>query len=263
MALSNIKNKEALPRYTKDVYSKMAGGDGAERGEVVHRPKVKSSERKRVLVIDARKLRQAGIMHLLETWAESLGLEVSALPPGTELTKHDTAHCVMVIVDVCNSPLEAPQQRALIENVRALLPEASLVIVSDRDKVEEVCSALQAGAVGFLPTSLDPSVALQALSFIQSGGSYFPPSILTQVCSTEALYAPVSDPAPLSSKQHEVFELLRQGLSNKEIARELVMAESTVKVHVRAIMRKLGATNRTQVAISAINDAHVSSTPDA
>jgi DNA-binding NarL/FixJ family response regulator len=211
---------------------------------------------KRVLVIDTRKLRQAGIMHLLDPWAESLGLEVSAFPLGAKLTKDTAADCVMVILDVCNSLLEAPQQRALIENVRALLPEASLVIVSDREEAEEVCSALQAGAVGFLPTSLDPSAALQALSFIQSGGSYFPPSMLAQVCSMEALYVPKVDPVPLSGKQQEVFEILRHGASNKEIARKLGMAESTVKVHLRGIMRKLGATNRTQVAISGINGAH-------
>jgi DNA-binding NarL/FixJ family response regulator len=222
----------------------------------VHSPRVKSSDKKRVVVIDTRKLRQAGIMHLLEPWAESLGLEVSALPLGAKLTKDATARCVMVILDVCNSPLEAPRQRALIENVRAFLPEAGLVIVSDREEAEEVCSALHAGAVGFLPTSLDPPVALQALSFIQSGGSYFPPSILSHVCSTEALYAHITDPMPLSAKQQEVFEILRQGASNKEIARQLGMAEATVKVHVRAIMRKLGATNRTQVAIRGIDGAH-------
>jgi two-component system nitrate/nitrite response regulator NarL len=70
------------------------------------------------------------------------------------------------------------------------------------------------------------------------------------------LYVPTVDPAPLSGKQQKVFEILRQGASNKEIARQLGVAEATVKVHVRAIMRKLGATNRTQIAISGINGAH-------
>jgi DNA-binding NarL/FixJ family response regulator len=237
-------------------------------------PDVQSAERSHVLVIDPKKLRQAGIMHLLEAWADTLGLDVLAFPPSTPLRKcAATTHCDMVIIDVCDASLNEPQQQDLFKRVRAILPKASLIIVSDREDLEEVCGAFRAGAVGFMPTSIDPSVALQALSFIRSGGSFFPPSILRYVCSARAkddinslnrVDLPsckvVERPMKLSGKQAKVFELLRQGLSNKVIARQLGMAEATVKVHVRGIMRKFGALNRTQVAIAALDESTSTST---
>jgi two-component system nitrate/nitrite response regulator NarL len=62
----------------------------------------------------------------------------------------------------------------------------------------------------------------------------------------------------LTSKQEEVFNLLRQGQTNKLIARKLGMSEATVKVHVRRIIRRFGVTNRTQAAISAMNESTLS-----
>jgi DNA-binding NarL/FixJ family response regulator len=124
-----------------------------------------------------------------------------------------------------------------------------------------------------VPTSIELSVALQALSFIKSGGQFFPPSVLSRAHSpwpvpfkkTAALGESVNGAngwshelngctEGLTAKQAEVIRLLRQGETNKLIARRLGLSEATVKVHVRQIMRKLGVKNRTQVAISALND---------
>jgi DNA-binding NarL/FixJ family response regulator len=233
------------------------------------RHRVLVDDRHSVLVIDSKKLRQAGIMHLLEAWADGMGLTVDALAPDTPLRKcATTANCEMVILDVCGDSLEGAQQQALIKSVRTLLPKASLIIISDREDLEEVCSAFRAGAAGFMPTSIDPLVALQALSFIKSGGSFFPPSALEHVCSTTPQvgvngshrldwqsHELVGFPPKLSAKQEDVFKLLRQGLSNKAIARQLGISEATVKVHVRSVMRKFGVKNRTQVAITTVNES--------
>jgi DNA-binding NarL/FixJ family response regulator len=128
-----------------------------------------------------------------------------------------------------------------------------------------VCAAFEAGAAGFMPTSIDPSVALQALSLIKCGGSFFPPSALHREMPPVATQVTVGQPdranfessrpptrPRLSAKQEEVVRLLRQGQSNKEIASQLGLSEATVKVHVGCIMRKLGLANRTQVAIASI-----------
>jgi DNA-binding CsgD family transcriptional regulator len=125
------------------------------------------------------------------------------------------------------------------------MPQALLVIISDREDAQEIRAAFEEGAVGFMPTSIEPAVAFQALSFIRSGGSFFPPSAL----STNGV-ARVSD---LTAKQEEVLGRLHKGLSNKAIARQLDMSEATVKVHVRRIMRKFGVANRTQLAVAAMN----------
>jgi DNA-binding NarL/FixJ family response regulator len=167
----------------------------------------------------------------------------------------------MVILSVGSASVEDPQQQALIKCTRKSMPRAPFVIFSDREEPNEVCAAFEAGAAGFMPTSIDPSVALQALSFIKCGGSFFPPSALhkekppvaAQVGVEATARADVVRPASrLTAKQEEVLRLLRQGQSNKVIASHLGLSEATVKVHLRCIMRKLGVVNRTQVAIASM-----------
>jgi DNA-binding NarL/FixJ family response regulator len=223
--------------------------------------------RPRILIIDRNRLRQAGIMHLLEAWADVMGLAVTAVPPDTPLRKgRMNAHCKMVILSLGSASVDDSQQRALIENIRTFVPEAALVVISDREEPEEVCAAFQEGAAGFMPTSIDPSVAFQALSFIKGGGSFFPPSALlhTRVVAPSIKYGTqvvngLGCVAQLTTKQKEVFNLLRQGQTNKIIARRLGMSDATVKVHVRCIMRKFGVANRTQLAIAAMNRSTLTS----
>jgi two-component system, NarL family, nitrate/nitrite response regulator NarL len=225
-----------------------------------------------IAIIDSRKLRQAGIMYLLAAWADAMGLTVTAVSSDMPLEKHINGSCEMVILSVGSASVEDPQQQGLIRNVRERAPRAALVVISDRDESKEVCAAFERGAAGFMSTSIEPSVALPALSFIKSGGTFFPPSALSyaysrsempsvreQIVNGSDRYNHLSDevrdfPSKLSAKQEEVFKLLRQGPSNKVIARHLGVSEATVKVHIRCIMRKFGVANRTQLAIAAMND---------
>jgi DNA-binding NarL/FixJ family response regulator len=136
------------------------------------------------------------------------------------------------------------------------------VVVSDREESEEVIRAFSAGANGFIPTNYEPEITRQALSFIIGGGSFFPPTILLDLPThsdirVETTHGRVQTGDVGESRlingftprQQEVLELLRRGDSNKVIGRRLSMTEATVKVHVRQIMRKLGASNRTQAAL--------------
>ena len=212
-------------------------------------------------------------MRLLEVWADSQGLKVNAISPNMPLDRgRIDQDCEMVIFSVGSISVGDPQQQMWMRSVRTLIPDAPLVILSDRDDVQEVCAAFDAGAAGFMPTSIEPMVALQALSFIRNGGSFFPPSALSHETTgpassfigTPAFSDPQTrPPTPPSSanargkftaKQEQVFTLLRQGHTNKLIARQLGMSEATVKVHVRRIMQKFGATNRTQAVISAMGN---------
>jgi DNA-binding NarL/FixJ family response regulator len=209
-----------------------------------------------VLIIDSKRLRQAGITHLLDVWADAVGLTVKTLVPDTPLDTCCAHNCEMTIISVGGESIEDAQQQALIESVRMLMSQAPLVIISDREDPEEVCAAFEEGAVGFLPTSLEPDLAFQALSFIRSGGSFFPPAILS-CCHRKATLNRIVHTTDLTTKQENVFSLLRQGYPNKRIARQLGLSESTVKVHVRRIMHKFGVANRTQLAFAAMNhDGH-------
>jgi DNA-binding NarL/FixJ family response regulator len=199
-----------------------------------------------LLIFDSKRLRQAGFTRLLETWADVMGLTAKPVVPGVPFDACCApANCEMTIICVGNESIQGAQYQELITNVRRIMPQALLVIISDREDAQEIRAAFEEGAVGFMPTSIEPAVAFQALSFIRSGGSFFPPSAL----STNGV-ARVSD---LTAKQEEVLGRLHKGLSNKAIARQLDMSEATVKVHVRRIMRKFGVANRTQLAVAAMN----------
>jgi DNA-binding NarL/FixJ family response regulator len=217
-----------------------------------------------IVIIDAKKLRQAGIMHFLAAWAEATGLTIGGIASNSPQEKHKfDSSCEMVILSIGSASIDDPRQQSLIKEVKTRAPQAALVVISDREESEEIRAAFEAGAAGFMPTSIEPSVALQALSFIKCGGSFFPPSALHQglprtsrpmVFGEPGSNGHESKPHPskLSAKQEQVFNLLRGGPSNKVIARQLGVSEATVKVHIRCIMRKLGAANRTQLAIAAM-----------
>ena len=206
-------------------------------------------EKPELLIIDTKRLRQAGITRLLETWADVMGFTVNAVLPDA---LPESANCEMIIVSVGSTSIEDAQCRILIDNVRKLMPRASLIIISDREDLQEVCAAFEEGASGFLPTTIEPVLAFQALSFIRSGGTFFPPSVLSTCIDEVTVHKPACNSA-LTIKQEEVFALLRQGYSNKVIANQLHLSEATIKLHARRIMQKFRVRNRTQLAVAAMN----------
>jgi DNA-binding CsgD family transcriptional regulator len=134
-----------------------------------------------------------------------------------------------------------------------------LVLISDREESREAVAAFEAGVRGFITTNIAGPVAIQTFTFIMNGGSFFPPIALMpgphvrQIGTSKGLSTQaVQHNNELTVRQQEVLEHLQQGASNKLIGRQLKLRESTVKVHVRQIMRKFGATNRTQAALCAV-----------
>jgi DNA-binding NarL/FixJ family response regulator len=130
-------------------------------------------------------------------------------------------------------------------------PPPPVVVLADEDDLARVLEALDAGAKAFVPTTVRLEVAIEALRLVLAGGTYVPASALLASREMAALKVPEADAsrhALFTERQFAVIERLREGKANKIIAYELNMRESTVKVHIRNIMRKLRATNRTQVA---------------
>lgn len=125
-----------------------------------------------------------------------------------------------------------------------------VVIVSDAEDFESILGALENGARGYIPTSVSLDVAFGALGLVKAGGVFVPASSLVQQRPAGAQVPARIEPQdlPFTSRQAAVVNALRQGKANKIIAYELNMCESTVKVHVRNIMKKLKARNRTEVA---------------
>lgn len=131
-----------------------------------------------------------------------------------------------------------------LESVATDIP---VVIVSDIDDVNYVVRALKGGARGYIPTSLSFNVAVEAVRLVEAGGTFVPVSSLAMDRNKQEATAKTGD--LLTERQMMVVEALCQGMANKQIAYELGMSEHTVKVHLRHIMRKLRARNRTEVAV--------------
>jgi DNA-binding NarL/FixJ family response regulator len=136
---------------------------------------------------------------------------------------------------------------AIIGNVMPGLP---LVIMSELDDATEVLLAIELGACGYLPASLPLAQTVGAIRLVGAGGTYIPTCVLTASPAASRTSSPrAAGPIHFSPRQLQVLALLQQGKQNKIIAYELGMCESTVKVHIRHIMRKLNARNRTQVVM--------------
>lgn len=217
-----------------------------------------------VLLIDDFALRREGLKKFMETWASEGHFALDAIDhiPVHEIDDVDADIC-LVVMNVGASSVEDPAVQGQMDELRLRMPDVPLVIMSDRDGAGDVVATLRAGARGFISSRMDPHVMLRALDFIIGGGVFFPPDALLEVSDLPGLGEERDTLLPanarltnsvngLTQRQHAVLKLLQQGQSNKRIAHELRMCESTVKVHVRQIMRKLGACNRTQAALCAL-----------
>lgn len=143
---------------------------------------------------------------------------------------------------------ESPVRVDLVR-VQEKLPETPVVLFSDREDPADAREALARGVKGFIPTRLTPDVVCQALRLVQAGGAYIPTEALLQGARAEAADDPrMRTQAKFTRREWQVMERVRRGESNKAIAYALALHESTVKVYVRQIMRKLHATNRTHAA---------------
>lgn len=212
-----------------------------------------------VLVIDTLELRRAGVVSFLTPWADDSNIKIVAIDPHEALAQSGVSPFKMILLVIGAQGVAEPEPQSWIAALHDKYADTPLVLVSEREESDEVVAAFKAGARGFIPMSVTPPVAIQAFTFIMSGGSFFPPAALIQstthvqatVRVTTKESVTVSDTRGLTARQQEVLERLRQGESNKLIGRQLKLRESTVKVHIRQIMRKLGATNRTQAALCA------------
>jgi DNA-binding NarL/FixJ family response regulator len=131
-------------------------------------------------------------------------------------------------------------------HVRGEYPELPVVIISSNDHPRVIRRAQQFGAAGFIPKSAPADAMGDAIRAVLDGGSWFPPMAAERSEADAELAAKL---AQLTPQQFRVLLCLADGLLNKQIAATLGLAENTVKVHVTAILKKLGCYSRTQAAV--------------
>jgi DNA-binding NarL/FixJ family response regulator len=132
-------------------------------------------------------------------------------------------------------------------SVRKLLPVAPVIILCDVDSFDSICAAFNSGVRGYIPTiSTNLELAIEIIYLVKVGGTFVPPNGLSQRrVKPLGTFDPVT--TQFTTRQLAVLDCLKLGKTNKIIAYELEMSESSVKAHIRNIMRKMNATNRTEV----------------
>jgi DNA-binding NarL/FixJ family response regulator len=153
-----------------------------------------------------------------------------------------------------------------IEALRRALPETPLVIVAETDSPQRARQILGTGARGFLPASLSLRVLMGAIDLVLAGGVYVPSSLIESGTqrANGSWQGSAQTPEPwseLTRRQRDVLGLISQGKSNKLIADALSMSESTVKAHVKQIIKRINVANRTQAALVATGRAYFAPTP--
>ncbi|QSN64215.1 response regulator transcription factor [Caballeronia sp. M1242] len=172
---------------------------------------------------------------------------------------HPGANHDLAIVDLHMSGMESASSLAALLKANPALP---LVVLSAEESVDEMRAVLAAGALGFVPKREPANVMQKAFELVLSGGAYVPVEALRLTDATQPLGNARAAPLPshhrhlmenLSPRQREIMRLVHRGCTNKMIARELRIAEGTVKVHLSVIFGALGVHSRS-AAIAVIND---------
>lgn len=132
-------------------------------------------------------------------------------------------------------------------------PEVKVVVLTSFSGQDSVLPAVRAGVAGYLLKDVGPAELADALRTVHAGGVPLHPQVAATVMHS------VTDafPGPLTVREREVLRLIARGLSNRLIARELVLSEKTVKAHVSAVLGKLGVADRTQAALHAVREGMI------
>lgn len=209
----------------------------------------------RVLIIDDHALFRSGIKSVLQRQTDFVVVdEAGDGLEGVKRAKQSGPDVILLDLHMPGiSGLEALS--LLAEEV----PAAQVVMLTVSEDTDDLLDALRAGARGYLLKNIDTAFLLDSIRRAALGESVMSPHMATRLA--DAMRAPVgagtasssaADAGKLSPREREVIALLAQSASNKEIARELNLSESTVKIHVQSILRKLNLSSRVHAAVYAV-----------
>jgi DNA-binding NarL/FixJ family response regulator len=194
----------------------------------------------RVMLVDDHLLMRMGLSFALN--AEIDMHVVAEAEDGVEAVELYRQH----LPDVVVLDLRMPNRNGIetLAQLRREFRNVKVLVVSTFTTGDEVASALQAGAAGFLSKDTQQPVLVQAVRQVAAGGQFLSPEVSSHLANRVA--------TQLSVRESEVLLLIAKGMSNKEIGSALHLAEATVKAHVTNILYKLGVADRTQAVLSGI-----------
>lgn len=208
-----------------------------------------------ILLVDDHALFREGLRALLVNISPELSVfEAASVESAIDECK--TTDFRMVLLDLGLSHSDGLNT---LDAFRSGAPHVPVVVLSGDQDSQRIRSAIDRGAVGYVPKSHTSDLMIAALRFVLSGGIYLPPNVLEDELEPNAVNRSGARAfARLSPRQQQVTQLLLQGQSNKVIARKLGLSEGTIKAHVSAVFQIIGARNRVDaVMIAARSDIKV------
>jgi DNA-binding NarL/FixJ family response regulator len=199
------------------------------------------SEAIKLLVVDDHHIVRQGLVALLKTVPDmEVVAEASDGNAGVDLFRKHRP-------DVTLMDLRLPQLGGAeaVAKIRGEFPTARIIVLTTFDGDEDIYRALQAGARGYLLKGMFGDELLDAIRAVHAGKTRIPPVVAERLANRMGSSA-------LTSRELEVLELIVAGQSNKEIGGKLSISEATVKTHINNILSKMGVTDRTQAATTAI-----------
>ena len=193
------------------------------------------SEQIRVFSVDDHPLLREGIAALVNNQPDMTLVAEAAT--GAEALERFKQH----VPDVTLMDLRLPDMSGIdiLIAIRTEFPEARIIMLTTFEGDVEIHRALQAGARGYVLKNMPPSQLLDVIRQVHAGKKRIPPEIASQLAEH------MSDES-LTEREVEVLRQVADGNRNRDIAKNLFISEETVKVHIKHIMEKLGATDRTQ-----------------
>ena len=207
-----------------------------------------TDQAKRVLIADDHPLYRAALQTILPRACSGAQVAEAACQDEVMNQVASDSDFDLIVLDL---NLPGATGLSCLRYVHDAAPLTPIIVVSGNDDPATMSEARLAGAAGYVPKSAPGDVLVQAIRLVMAGGTYLPAA--TALRHSMSIGSAPAEPIgePLTSRQLRVLRLLTQGLSNKQIARDLEISEITVKAHVSAIFRKLGVSNRTQAANAA------------
>jgi len=211
-----------------------------------------------VVVVDKRVLRRECLVRgLIE---EDPGLSISEIESLDEFhNAHPEADTSAILVILGSKKVTDRSVRTELVRFASEVRPIPVIVVADSDEPAEILTALESGATGYIPTSVKVKVVAKAIGLARAGGIFVPANGVLALREVIDESTPNQQPSMgfLTSREVGIAEALRKGKPNKIIAYDLQLCESTVKIHVRKIMKKLKVRNRTEVAYK-LNEIDIS-----
>jgi DNA-binding NarL/FixJ family response regulator len=202
---------------------------------------------KKVVIVESRIFLRECIQRSIQS---ALLIPVETLTSFSELDDRRTIESARLVI-ISLDETDAQESVKALSIISDLAPSLPTIVLSSKYNFEMMRAVIGYGAKGYIPMTMGFEIAVEAVRFVLAGGTYVPVECLLSAIPSAVAPSRPSVSGAITSRELAVVRAIHQGKPNKIIAYELNMCESTVKVHVRHIMKKLRAKNRTDVAIKA------------